>query len=65
VTAYAQGFGAGQDYMAHTIGEIVLDMGRQGVTDGEIICAVEDMIALRMIIGLDDAVAQLAAKEES
>jgi hypothetical protein len=65
VTAYRTGFEAGGDHMAYSIGQVILELGAKGTGDGEIIRAVEDMIALRMMAGLDDAVAQLAAKEES
>jgi hypothetical protein len=58
------GFEAGADHMAYSLGQLILELGARGTGDSEIITAVEDMIALRMIIGLDDAVAQLAAKDE-
>jgi hypothetical protein len=57
-------FETGQDRMAYSIGQVILELGARGTPDSEIIASVEDMIALRMIIGLDDAVAQLAAKDE-
>ena len=56
-------FEAGADHMAYRIGQVILELGARGTPDSEIIASVEDMIQLRMIIGLDDAVAQLAAED--
>lgn len=63
MTAYRTGFEAGADCMAYDVGQVILELGRAGASDSDIVLAVEDMIALRMIVGLDDAVAQLAAED--
>lgn len=55
----------GQDVAFQEIGQLILDLGKAGRTDSEIILAVDDLIMLRMMAGLPDAAAQLAEGETS
>lgn len=55
-------FEAGQDRMAYDLGNVILDMGKAGRTDSEIVLALEDAIVLRIGLGLPEAATAAGVK---
>jgi hypothetical protein len=53
----------GKDVAIHDIGEMILDLRRAGRSDAEILEGIEELIVLRMMAGLPEAVSELTEGE--
>lgn len=62
MSGHSRVFEDGYDWAMVDIGRLILGMWRQGASDDDVLDAVLDLIELRMVAGLDDAVDELAGE---